>query len=119
MDLTLPILGAAGALVSEIIKQWEKFGKMPEKKFKALFRSWKTWAAAIFLIVVGGLSAWFLTSRVASATPELGFFSGVGAMSLLRQFLAGASANRVTKLGPGDRATRFAPEDAVDWKDVF
>jgi len=106
----MPILGAVGALIAEIIKQWERFGKMPPKRFWACLRSPKTVAAALVLMLVGALSAWFLTHRITDPTPELGFFSGLGAMSLLRQTLAGAAANKATELGPADE---------VNWRDVL
>ena len=48
------LFGAFGAIVAEVLKRWQQWNEMPEKRFLALLKSIEFWAITVFLILLGG-----------------------------------------------------------------
>src|SRR5260370_40512398 len=48
------LFGAFGAIVAEVLKRWQQWNDMPEKRFLALLKNIEFWAITVFLILLGG-----------------------------------------------------------------
>jgi H+/Cl- antiporter ClcA len=69
--ITAFIFGALGALSGEVLKLWEQFRKMTDRKFRQLVKSPKFWTMAIILTGVGGLGGIFANEEGKSITLKL------------------------------------------------
>jgi hypothetical protein len=114
--LTAFLLGALGGLIAEIIKRWDQFGRMSEAKFRSLWRSLKTWAAVLVLIVAGGMGGIFCYQEAPAATWQLLFFTGAGMMLSVRNVLSAAASHAPDHLGV--RSTKGIVQD-VKLRDIF
>ena len=86
------LFGAFGAIVAEVLKRWQQWNDMPEKRFRALFKSFKFWSIALFLVLLGGTVGCFEGTKTNPIDWSLCFFVGIGAMSTVRNFLSGLAA---------------------------
>jgi tetratricopeptide (TPR) repeat protein len=84
--------GAFGAIVAELLKRWQQWNEMPEKRFFALFKSIEFWSITLFLILLGGGVGVFEGRKTHPSDYSLCFFVGVGAVSIVRNFLSGMAA---------------------------
>jgi tetratricopeptide (TPR) repeat protein len=84
--------GAFGAIVAELLKRWQQWNEMPEKRFFALFKSIEFWFITLFLILLGGGVGVFEGRKTQPIDYSLCFFVGVGAVSIVRNFLSGMAA---------------------------
>jgi tetratricopeptide (TPR) repeat protein len=84
--------GAFGAIVAELLKRWQQWNEMPEKRFFALFKSIEFWSITLFLILLGGGVGAFEGKKMHPIDYSLCFFVGVGAVSIVRNFLSGMAA---------------------------
>jgi hypothetical protein len=83
---------AIGAIVAEVLKRWQQWNNMPEKRSVALLKSKESWAVTVFLILLGGSMGAFEATRTHPIDWSLSFFVGVGAISTIRNILSGAAA---------------------------
>jgi tetratricopeptide (TPR) repeat protein len=86
-------IGAIVAIVAEVLKHWQQWNDMPEKRFLALLKSREFWAVTVFLILLGGSMGAFEATRRHPIDWSLSFFVGVGAISTVRNILSGAAAH--------------------------
>jgi tetratricopeptide (TPR) repeat protein len=84
--------GAFGAIVAELLKRWQQWNEMPEKRFFALFKSIELWSITLFLILLGGGVGVFEGRKTHPIDYSLSFFVGVGAVSIVRNFLSAMAA---------------------------
>jgi tetratricopeptide (TPR) repeat protein len=84
--------GAFGAILAELLKRWQQWNEMPEKRFFALFKSIEFWSITLFLILLGGGVGVFEGRKTHPIDYSLCFFVGVGAVSIVRNFLSGMAA---------------------------
>src|SRR5271165_7542140 len=75
-----------GAIVAELLKRWQQWNDMPEKRFLALLKSIELWAITVFLILLGGSVGVFEGTKTHPIDWSLCFFVGVGAISTVRNF---------------------------------
>jgi hypothetical protein len=94
------LFGAFGAIVAEVLKRWQQWNDMPEKRFLALLKSIEFWAITVFLILLGGSVGVFEGTKTHPIDWSLCFFVGVGAIGTVRNFLSGVAAHE------GPRAKR-------------
>jgi len=94
------LFGAFGAIVAEVLKRWQQWNNMPEKRFLALLKSIEFWAITVFLILLSGSVGVFEGTKTHPIDWSLCFFVGVGAISTVRNFSPGVAAHR------GPRAKR-------------
>ncbi len=87
------LFGAFGAIVAEVLKRWQQWNDMPEKRFLALLKSIEFWAITVFLILLGGSVGVFEGTKTHPIDWSLCFFVGVGAISTVRNFLSGVAAH--------------------------
>ena len=87
------LFGAIGAIVAEVLKRWQQWNDMPEKRFLALLKSIEFWAITVFLILLGGSVGVFEGTKTHPIDWSLCFFVGVGAISTVRNFLSGVAAH--------------------------
>src|SRR5271167_2652625 len=87
------LFGAFGAMVAEVLKRWQQWNDMPEKRFLALLKSIEFWAITVFLILLGGSVGAFEGTKTHPIDWPLCFFVGVGAISTVRNFLSGVAAH--------------------------
>ena len=87
------VFGAFGAIVAELLKRWQQWNDMPEKRFLALLKSIEFWAITVFLILLGGSVGVFEGTKTHPIDWSLCFFVGVGAISTVRNFLSGVAAH--------------------------
>src|SRR5271157_6033347 len=87
------LFGAFGAIVAEVLKRWQQWNDMPEKRFLALLKSIEFWAITVFLILLGGSVGVFKGTKTHPIDWSLCFFVGVGAISIVRNFLSGVAAH--------------------------
>jgi len=76
------LFGAIGAIVAEVLKRWQQWNDMPEKRFLALLKSIEFWAITVFLILLGGSVGVFESTKTHPIDWSLCFFVGVGAIRL-------------------------------------
>jgi hypothetical protein len=86
------LFGAFGAITAEILKRWQQWHEMPEKRSIALLKSVKFWCISLFLVLLGGTVACFEGTKTSPVDLSLCFFIGVGAMSTVRNFISGVAA---------------------------
>src|SRR5271165_906742 len=84
---------AFGAIVAEVLKRWQQWNDMPEKRFLALLKSIEFWAITVFLILLGGSVGAFGGTKTHPIDWSLCFFVGVGAISTVRNFLSRVAAH--------------------------
>ena len=96
--------GAFGAIVAELLKRWQQWNEMPEKRFFALFKSIEFWFITLFLILLGGGVGVFAGRKTNPIDYSLCFLVGVGAVSILRNILSGMAAQG----GPRAKRRRLA-----------
>ncbi len=90
-------VGGLGAASLEVVRLYESYGKLSEKKFKKQFSSKVYWILTILLVAVSGIVAWvFFESRVSSVSAWELFSTGVASRSIIRGILAGKMANHRT-----------------------
>jgi len=94
------LFGAFGAIVAEVLKRWQQWNDMPEKRFLALLKSIEFWAITVFLILLSGSVGVFEGTKTHQIDWSLCFFVGVGAIGTVRNFLSGVAAHE------GPRAKR-------------
>jgi hypothetical protein len=87
------LFGAFGVIVAEVLKRWQQWNDMPEKRFLALLKSIEFWAITVFLILLGGSVGVFEGTKTHPIDWSLCFFVGVGAISTVRNFLSGVAAH--------------------------
>jgi hypothetical protein len=87
------LFGAFGVIVAEVLKRWQQWNDMPEKRFLALLKSIEFWAITVFLILLGGSVGVFEGTKTHPIAWSLCFFVGVGAISTVRNFLSGVAAH--------------------------
>jgi len=87
------LFGAFGAIVAEVLKRWQQWNDMPEKRFLALLKSIEFWAITVFLILLGGSVGVFEGTKTHPIDWPLCFFVGVGVISTVRNFLSGVAAH--------------------------
>ena len=87
------VFGAFGAIVAELLKRWQQWNDMPEKRFLVLLKSIEFWAITLFLILLGGSVGVFEGTKTHPIDWSLCFFVGVGAISTVRNFLSGVAAH--------------------------
>ena len=87
------LFGAFGAIVAEVLKRWQQWNDLPEKRFLALLKSIEFWAITVFLILLGGSVGVFEGTKTHPIDWSLCFFVGVGAISTVRNFLSGVAAH--------------------------
>jgi tetratricopeptide (TPR) repeat protein len=96
--------GAFGAIVAELLKRWQQWNEMPEKRFFALFKSMEFWSITLFLVLLGGGVGILEGRKTHPIDHSLCFFVGVGAVSIVRNFLSGMAAQG----GPRAKRRRLA-----------
>jgi len=82
------LFGAIGAIVAEVLKRWQQWNDMPEKRFLALLKGIEFWAITVFLILLGGSVGVFEGTKTHPIDWSLCFFVG-RAISTVRNFLSG------------------------------
>jgi tetratricopeptide (TPR) repeat protein len=82
-----------GAIVAEVLKRWQQWSDMPEKRFLALSKTIEFWAITVFLILLSGSVGVFEGTKTHPIDWSLCFFVGVGAISTVRNFLSGVVAH--------------------------
>jgi hypothetical protein len=87
------LFGAFGVIVAEVLKRWQQWNAMPEKRFLALLKSIEFWAITVFLILLGGSVGVFEGTKTHPIDWPLCFFVGVGVISTVRNFLSGVAAH--------------------------
>jgi len=110
------LMGALGAVLSEVVKRWEQFGKITDEKFAALRKSPKVWAAVAFLTVLGGLGGIFASQEADKASLQFLFVSGAGMMLFVRNVLAAVAHNQPEKLGT---QSGIGTKTKITFKDLF
>jgi hypothetical protein len=116
--MTLAFLfGSLGALMAEIIKRWDQLASMPEKKFNALLRSIRVWAAVLFLVILGGLGGIFTNQQATKATWQFLFVSGAGMMLFVRNIVSAAAKHQPDHLGKEDDVKN--PKVVITLRDIF
>jgi tetratricopeptide (TPR) repeat protein len=82
------LFGAFGAIVIEVLKRWQQWNDLPEKRFLALLKSVDFWAVTLFLILLGGSVGVFAGTKVHPIDCVLCFFVGIGVISTVRSILS-------------------------------
>src|SRR5580700_8119769 len=98
------LFGAFGAIVAEVLKRWQQWNDMPEKRFRALFKSLKFYSITVFLILLGGTVGCFEGTKTNPIDWSLCFFVGIGAMSTVRNFLSGLAAQEAKHAKASNRS---------------
>jgi hypothetical protein len=110
------LMGALGAVLAEVVKRWEQFGKITDEKFAALHKSPKVWAAVALLTVLGGLGGIFAFQEADKASLQFLFVSGAGMMLFVRNVLAAVAHNQPEKLGT---QSGIGTKTKITFKDLF
>jgi tetratricopeptide (TPR) repeat protein len=84
--------GACGALANEVLKRWQQWNNLPERRFLALLQNKEFWLVILFLVVLGGNIGLFEASKARPIDWAVCFFVSAGAISIIRNFLSGLAA---------------------------
>lgn len=98
------LLGACGALASELLKLYELRGRLSTVKYVKLAHSPLFWVVSTGMILSSGFIAWAVNSGVPNATPLQVVLAGIGARGLVRGIGETGTANAPDNLGE-DRIT--------------
>jgi hypothetical protein len=94
------IVGALGALASELLNLYEFRGKLPQKRFQALARAPLFWIVGFGMILSSGFIAWAVNAASdVAATPLQVVLTGIGARGIVRGTAAARAANSPATLG--------------------
>jgi hypothetical protein len=98
------LIGAAGAGAFEALKLWELRAKLPESRFRALFRSYSMWVPLILMLAASGFLCWALYEGEPNVRAWKLVTAGITTRTLLRELSSVASANKKVKLGSSSSA---------------
>jgi tetratricopeptide repeat protein len=87
------LFGAFGAIVAEVLKRWQQWNVLSEKRFLALLKSIEFWVITVFLILLSGSVGVFEGTKTHPIDWSTCFFVGVGAISIVRNFFSGVAAH--------------------------
>ena len=86
------LFGVCGAIVAEVLKRWQQWYNMPEKRFLALLQSKEFWLINALLILIGGTVGLLEGQRARPFDWSVCFLVSVGAVTFVRNFLSGLAA---------------------------
>jgi hypothetical protein len=110
--------GVFGSILSEAVKQRQKWEALPEKRFRAQFKSLKFWATVIFLTICGGVASYFLYEDAAGKISCYSCFgAGAGGQALIRNLAASATTRK--RRGFGFGRAEAIDQNRVTWRDIL
>ena len=103
MDLQFFLLGFGGAAAVEIIRLYEKMGKLESEKFKAILVSKVYWFMTALMAAASGFIAWAIHSGdgIEAAWPVV--LTGIGVRTLIAKPFELAAAHANTELGSNNK----------------
>jgi len=106
------LLGSGGAIALELLKLYEYRGKLTQKKYKKLMKSYLFWGVVLGMVLASGFIAWALHAESKDSTVWNVVMTGIAARSLVREIGAVRVSNSTTKLGEEE-------QEKISMKDIF